>query len=56
MVEDLLTKKSSSDTADVNKKELDASKILKRNITSLKKQAEKEGLSISELIKLLKSE
>jgi len=56
MVEYLLTKKSSSDDADVNKKELDASKILKRNINSLKKQAEKEGLSISELIKLLKSE
>ena len=56
MVEYLLTKKNSSDTADVNKKELDASKILKRNINSLKKQAEKEGLSISELIKLLKSE
>ena len=56
VVEDIITKKSSSDKGDVNKKEFEASKILRKNLSSLKKQAEKEGLSISELIKLLKSE
>jgi hypothetical protein len=56
MVEDLLMKNKNSDNSDVSKKELDASKVLKKNISSLKRQAEKEGLSISELIKLLKSE
>jgi hypothetical protein len=30
--------------------------MLKRNLTVLKKQAEKEGISVSELIKMLKSE
>jgi hypothetical protein len=52
----LMGKKSSSDNADVTKKEVEVSKILKKNLSSLKKQAEKEGLSITELIKLLKSE
>jgi hypothetical protein len=56
MVEDLLMKNKNSSNADVSKKELDASKVLKKNISSLKRQAEKEGLSISELIKLLRSE
>jgi hypothetical protein len=56
MVEDLLMKKKNTDNSDVNKKEVEVSKILKKNITSLKKQAEKEGLSVSELIKMLKSE
>jgi hypothetical protein len=56
MVEDLLMKNKNSDNSDVSKKERDASKVLKKNISSLKRQAEKEGLSISELIKLLKSE
>ena len=56
MVEDLLMKNKNSNNSDVSKKELDASKVLKKNISSLKRQAEKEGLSISELIKLLKSE
>jgi hypothetical protein len=52
----LMGKKSSSDNADVTKKEVEVSKILKKNLSSLKKQAEKEGLSITELIKLMKSE
>jgi hypothetical protein len=52
----LMGKKSSSDNADVAKKEVEVSKILKKNLSSLKKQAEKEGLSIAELIKLMKSE
>lgn len=55
VLEDILAKKDNGD-ADVNKKEVNVSKIFKKNIKSLKKQAEKEGLTISELIKLLKSE
>ena len=54
-MEDMLAKKDTG-SADINKKEIDASKILKKNLKTLKKQAEKEGLSISELIKLMKSE
>ena len=38
------------------KKETNISNILKKNISSLKKQAEKEGISISELLKMFKSE
>lgn len=56
VVEDLLVKKKSSGNADVNKKELETSRMLKRNLSVLKKQAEKEGISVSELIKMLKSE
>jgi hypothetical protein len=56
VVEDLLVKKKSSNNADVNKKELETSRMLKRNLSVLKKQAEKEGISVSELIKMLKSE
>ena len=56
MVEDLLMKNKNSDNSEVGKKETEVSKILKKNISSLKKQAEKEGLSVSELIKMLKSE
>ena len=55
VLEDMLAKKDTG-SADINKKEIDASKILKKNLKTLKKQAEKEGLSISELIKLMKSE
>ena len=56
MVEDLLVKNKNSDNSEVGKKETEVSKILKKNISSLKRQAEKEGLSVSELIKMLKSE
>ena len=56
MVEDLLMKKKNSDNSEVGKKENEVSNVLKKNISSLKKQAEKEGLSVSELIKMLKSE
>lgn len=56
MVEDLLMKQKNSDNSEVGKKETEVSKILKKNIVSLKKQAEKEGLSVSELIKMLRSE
>jgi hypothetical protein len=56
VVEELLVKKKSSDSGDVNKKNLETSRMLKRNLTVLKKQAEKEGVSVSDLIKMLKSE
>lgn len=54
MVEDILTKKNKSDS-DVISKNNPISKILTKNIQSIKKIAEKEGISVSELIKILKS-
>lgn len=54
VLEDILVNKS-SDT-DINKKESKVSKILQKNLKSILKQAEKEGLSKAELIKLLKNE
>jgi len=54
MVEDILTKKNKSDT-DIISKSNPVSKILTKNIQSIKKIAEKEGISLSELIKILKS-
>jgi hypothetical protein len=54
MVEDILVKKSSKDN-DVSDKEPKTSKILQRNIKSLKKLADKEGLTMSELLKLIKN-
>lgn len=56
MVEDLLASKKSSGDGDVNEKNVDDFKLLKRNIANLKKQAEKQGVEISQLIKFLKSE
>ena len=48
--------KKNSDTSEVGKKESNTSNILKKNISSLKKQAEKEGISLPELLKMFKSE
>jgi hypothetical protein len=56
VVEDILMGKKSTDNSEVGKKETNTSNILKKNISSLKKQAEKEGISISELLKMFKSE
>jgi hypothetical protein len=56
MVEDLLANKKSSGDGDVNEKNVDDFKILKRNIANLKKQAEKQGIEVDQLIKFLKSE
>jgi len=56
MVEDLLANKKSSGDGDVNEKNVDDFKILKRNIANLKKQAEKQGVEVDQLIKFLKSE
>ena len=54
MVEDILTKKPKTDS-DVIKKDTGVSKILLKNIQSIKKIADKEGISINALIKALKS-
>jgi hypothetical protein len=56
VVEDILMGKKNYDNSEVGKKEPEVSKVLKKNISSLKKQAEKEGLSLAELLKMLKSE
>ena len=53
MVEDMLTKKSSNNSDVVKDKGI--SKILLKNIQSIKKIADKEGISINMLIKALKS-
>lgn len=53
--EDILVKKSKKD-GDINKKEVPMPKVIKNNIKVLKKQAEMQGISINELIKMLKSE
>ena len=54
MVEDILTKKNKSES-DIISKSNPVSKILAKNLQSIKKIAEKEGISVSELIKILKS-
>lgn len=61
MLEDMLTKKKSSDDADVNKKEQkksvdDLPLLVKKNLKSLLKHAESNGISKKELIKILQSE
>lgn len=64
MVEDMLTKKSKSNSDVVKKSSKDSdvvkdkgiSKILLKNIQSIKKIADKEGISINMLIKALKSD
>ena len=53
MVEDILTKKSKNDSEVIKNNGI--SKILMKNIQSIKKIAEKEGISINMLIKSLKS-
>ena len=53
MVEDMLTKKSKDDSDVVSKNE-PINKILVKNLQSIKKLAEKEGISINKLINILK--
>jgi hypothetical protein len=55
MLEDILSKRSSDD-ADVMQKEHPISKILQNNIESIKNIAKREGISINQLIKILKGE
>jgi hypothetical protein len=54
VLEDILTKKSKD--SDVHSKELKTSKIFIKNLKSLKKMAEKEGISNLDIIKLMKDE
>ena len=56
MVEDILTKKSKGDSDVVGKEDNAISKILVKNLQSIKKIAEKEGISINQLIKALKTD
>lgn len=57
VVEDMLAKKKSSDSADINKKETEeVPTLIKKNIKSLIKQAEKQGVSKKDLIKLIQGE
>jgi uncharacterized protein Smg (DUF494 family) len=54
VLEDILTKKSKD--VGVQSKEINASKLLMKNLKTLKKMAEKEGLSNSDIMKLMKNE
>jgi hypothetical protein len=54
MLEDLLVNKKKGDN-EINEKEPTVSKIIDKNVRALKKQAEKQGISITQLIKMLKS-
>lgn len=54
MVEDIITKKSKDDSEVVGK-DSTLSKILMNNLKSIKKLAEKEGISLSQLMKALKN-
>ena len=55
VIDEILLNKKNRDT-EITEKESNASKIVKKNVESLKKMAEKEGLTINQLIKMLKSE
>ena len=54
MVEDILAKKSGDDS-DVVKKDNPVSKILMNNLKAIKKLAEREGISLNQLMKILKN-
>lgn len=53
LIEDILVSKKKND-GDVSKKETKISKTLVNNIKSLKKLADKEGIEVGELIKMIK--
>jgi len=53
MVEDILSKKK--DDGEIQKKDNKLSKILMKNLQSIKKIAEKEGININQLVKILKT-
>jgi hypothetical protein len=55
VVEDILMNKKNKDT-EISEKESKVSKVIKKNADALKKMAEKEGMTINQLIKMLKSE
>ena len=53
MVEDIVLGKKNSDK-EVGKKKSGVSKLLMKNLENIKKIAEKEGLELNDLIKILK--
>jgi hypothetical protein len=53
MVEDILTKKDKGDS-DIMKKDSAMSRLLIKNLESIKKLADKEGISINKLVNILK--
>jgi hypothetical protein len=55
LIEDILTDKY-QDTSEVMEKDNGINKLLSRNLKSIKKLAEKEGISIPQLIKMLKTD
>ena len=55
MVDEMLSKRA-KDNSEVQNKETTVSKMLKKNIEAIKKIADNEGISINQLIKILKSE
>ena len=54
MVEHILAKKSGDDS-DVVKKDNPVSKILMNNLKAIKKLADREGISLNQLMKILKN-
>lgn len=54
MVEDIIMKSKLEDSGISKNKDSQISKFLKRNLESMKKLAKKEGLSINDLVKILK--
>jgi hypothetical protein len=56
VLEDMLTKKNNSEDADVQSKGKEPSNILKRNLKSMKKLMDKEGLSKKDILKFLDGE
>lgn len=55
VLDEILLNKKNSD-GEIKEKDDKSSKILKKNIESLKKMAEKEGITLNQLIKMFKSE
>jgi hypothetical protein len=55
VVEDILVNKNKK-TGEIGEKDNKVSKIIMKNVESLKKMADKEGITINQLIKMLKSE
>jgi len=55
ILDEIILNKKSGD-GELGEKDSKVSKIIKKNIESLKKMADKEGLTINQIIKMLKSE
>lgn len=56
VLEDIIVNKKNQDNSEVSSKEKKVSSIIKKQINSLMKQAEKQGMSKKDIIKLLGSE